>query len=130
MRHTIKTLARASVTALLAVTLLAPAALAKPADVIRTGDCAGTSDWKLALGRDNGQIELELEVDQNVVGDVWRVRIRHNGVLEFKLRRTTQAPSGSFTVRRLVADEAGGDRIRARAVNIATGEVCVARARI
>ena len=40
----------------------------------------------------------------------------------------TKAPSGSFTLRRLLPDTLGRDIIRARAVNALTGEVCIARA--
>jgi hypothetical protein len=42
-------------------------------DVIRRGACSGRSDWKLKLSEDNGRIEVEYEVDQNRVGDAWRV---------------------------------------------------------
>ena len=57
--------------------------LAKDGDVIRRGACSGRSDWKLKLSEENGRIEVEYEVDQNRVGDVWRVRIRHDGDLVF-----------------------------------------------
>ena len=101
---------------------LAGSALAKDGDVIRRGACSGSSDWKLKLSDEDGRIEVEFEVDQNVVGDVWRVRIRHDGDLVFSGRRTTTAPSGSFEVRILQRDRAGDDRLRARAVNTETGE--------
>jgi hypothetical protein len=103
-------------------------ALARAGDVIRTGACSGRSDWKLKLREDNGRIELEYEVDQNRVGDVWRVRIRHNGDLVFAARRTTKAPSGSFTVRLLQRNRLGDDVFRGRAVNLRTGEICGGRA--
>lgn len=127
MKNMVKTAAALA----LAAALVAPtAALAKPAEVIKSGTCTAASDWKLKLDRDNQQIELEFEVDQNVVGDVWRVRVRHNGTLKYRLRRTTKPPSGSFTARRFLANEAGRDRIKVRAINLSTGEVCVARARM
>ena len=103
-------------------------AFAKDGDVIRTGACTGRSDWKLKLSEENGRIEVEYEVDQNVVGDVWRVRIRHDGDLVFAGRRTTKAPSGSFEVRILQRDRAGDDVFRGRAVNLRTGETCGGRA--
>jgi hypothetical protein len=102
--------------------------LAKAGDVIRSGACSGVSDWKLKLSPDNGRIEVEYEVDQNRAGDVWRVRIRHNGDLVFAGLRTTQAPSGSFTVRILQRNRVGDDVFRGRAVNLRTGEVCGGRA--
>ena len=35
-------------------------------DVIREGPCSGRSDWKLKLSPEDGRIEVEFEVDQNV----------------------------------------------------------------
>ena len=119
--------ATAVVGALLVVGSASPG-LAKDGDVIREGACSGRSDWKLKLSEENGRIEVEYEVDQNLVGDVWRVRIRHNGDLVFAGRRTTQAPSGSFEVRLLQRNRAGDDVFRGRAVNLRTGEVCGGRA--
>jgi hypothetical protein len=109
---------------------LAPNAGAKAGDVIRTGSCSAASDWKLKLSSDNGQIELEFQVDQNKVGQTWRVRIRQNGTLIFAGKRVTKAPSGSFTVRRLTVNHAGTDVFRAGAINLASGETCVGRASI
>jgi hypothetical protein len=106
----------------------AGAAVAKDGDVIRTGACSGRSDWKLKLSEEDGRIEIEYEVDQNVVGDTWRVRIRHDGDLVFSGRRTTKGPSGSFEVRILQRNRAGDDVFAARAVNLRTGEVCGGRA--
>ncbi len=118
--------------ALMALSTLwaAPTALAGGGDVIRTGSCSGASDWKLKLSPEDGRIEVEFEVDQNVVGDTWRVVMRHDGTVFFRGRRTTRAPSGSFEVRRLIDDPAGIDTIAARARNLSTDEVCTARASI
>ena len=102
--------------------------LAKDGDVIRRGRCSGASDWKLKLSEENGRIEVEYEVDQNRVGDAWRVRIHHDHDLVFAGTRTTRAPSGSFEVRILRRDRTGDDVFRGRAVNLRTGEVCGGRA--
>lgn len=107
---------------------LAGSALAKDGDVIRTGACSARSDWKLKLSEEDGRVEVEYEVDQNVVGDVWRVRIRHDGELVFAARRTTRGPSGSFEVEILQWDRAGDDVFRARSANTRTGEVWRGRA--
>ena len=109
---------------------LAPAAGARAGDVIRTGACSGSSDWKLKLRPEDNGIQLEFEVDSNRVGQRWHVRIRENGALIFTGTRVTQAPSGSFTVRRLAHDAPGTDVFRAAATNGATGEACVGRASI
>ena len=107
-----------------------PAASAKDGDVIRRGSCSAASNWKLKLSPQDGKTEVEYEVDQNVVGDTWRVRILENGSLIFSGKRVTQAPSGSFLVRTLAPNPAGTDSFRARAVNLSTAETCVGRAQI
>jgi hypothetical protein len=106
----------------------APPVLAKDGDVIRRGACSGRSDWKLKLSEENGRIEVEYEVDQNRVGDAWRVRVRHDRDLVFAGKRRTRAPSGSFGVRLLQRNHAGDDVFRGRAMNLRTGEVCGGKA--
>ena len=81
------------------------------------------------MRRDNG-IEVEYEVDQNVVGDTWRVRIFQNGDKIFGGTRTTKAPSGSFTVRLVASDPAGTDAFRATARNLSTDETCAGHASV
>jgi len=99
-------------------------AFAKGADVVRTGSCSGSSDWKLKLSREDGKIEVEYEVDSNKVGQHWRVKLFENGNRIFRATKTTQGASGSFTVRTLANNTAGTDSFRAHAVNLATGETC------
>lgn len=126
--RSIRTAATAALAAAILAGPVAGSALAKDGDVIRRGACSGSSDWKLKLSDEDGRIEVEFEVDQNVVGDVWRVRIRHDGDLVFADRRTTKGASGSFEARTVERDRAGDDAFRARAVNTSTGETCVGRA--
>lgn len=110
---------------LLAAAALAPGAvLSKDGDVIRTGSCSGASDWKLKLSPENGRIEVEFEVDQNRNGVMWNVRLKKNGTIFWEGQKTTVAPSGSFTVRRVTSNPPGDDRIVGRAVNPKTGELC------
>jgi hypothetical protein len=118
-----------------AVSLVALFVIAIPAvasagdrDVIREGPCSGRSDWKLKLSPEDGRIEVEFEVDQNVVGDEWRVRIRHDGELAFRGTRTTRGASGSFERRIVEPNNAGADSFRARARNLSTDEVCAGSA--
>ena len=96
--------------------------------MIREGSCADASDWKLKVSPENGRLELEFEVDQNISGDRWRVRIRHDGDLAFRGIRTTMGASGSFEVRIVENNTAGSDVFRARARNLSTDEVCVGSA--
>ena len=116
------------VSAALLVTALPASAAAQ--EVIRTGNCSGSADWKLKVKLDDGLIETEFEVDQNVNGRRWRVVLRRDGVRFFRGIRTTHAPSGSFTVERRTANPAGSDRITARAVNLRSGQICRASATI
>jgi hypothetical protein len=103
---------------------------AKAGDVVKTGACSVSSTWKLKLSPDNGAIQLEFQVDQNVAGQTWRVRINRNGDRIFTGKRVTKDPSGSFTVRLNATNTAGTDRFRAAATNVATAESCVGRASI
>ncbi len=113
----------------LTVALAAPAS-AGSSDVIRQGNCSGSTDWKLKLSPDNGRLEVEYEVDSNRNGQTWSVRIFQNGNRIFAGSRVTHAPSGSFEVRRLANNTPGIDRFRARAVNAGTGETCIGLASI
>jgi len=103
---------------------MAGAAMAREGDVTRSGACSGISDWKLKAGHRDGRIEVEFEVDQNRIGRQWRVRLTDNGDVFFRGLRSTQAPSGSFTVHDTTRNRAGTDRIVGRAVNLNSGEVC------
>lgn len=120
----------AAMTLAAAVMAVAPMASANDADVIRRGACSGRSDWKLKLSPEDGRLEVEYEVDSNVNGQTWRVRIFHDGTRIFAGRRVTRAPSGSFEVRDLAGNSAGADAFRARATNLTTGESCGGRASI
>jgi hypothetical protein len=114
-------------TGILATGMLAtaPAIMAKGGDaVIKTGSCSMSSDWKLKVNPDNGRLEVEFEVDQNRNGQVWNVTLKHNGSAFWSGQRTTQAPSGSFSVTRFTSNAAGTDTIVGKAVNPKTGEVC------
>jgi hypothetical protein len=93
-------------------------------EIIRTGTCSGTTDWKLKVKHDDGGIETEFEVDQNRNGERWRVVLKRDGNRFFRGVRVTHGPSGSFEVERKPRNHAGRDRITAKAVNLRTGEVC------
>lgn len=115
---------------LVVIALMAPtAAMAKDGDVITTGTCSGASTWKLKLSDEDLGKEVSIEVDQNVVGDRWKVRMLVNRELVFKGRRVTKAPSGSLKARRILADTAGVEKLKIRVRNLTTGELCVARGR-
>ena len=104
-----------------------PAHAGDDGERIKRGSCSAAADWKLKVKRDDGRLEVEGEVDSNVDGQTWRWSIRHDGSLADRGRKQTRGPSGSFDVERKVDNHSGRDRIRFRAVNPATDEVCVGR---
>lgn len=108
----------------LTLTMTATPALAKDGDVIRRGSCSGTADWKLKASPENGRIEVEGEGDSNKNGQVWRWRIVHNGTVSARGSATTQPPSGSFEVRRVLVNLRGTDTIRFVARHLASDQVC------
>ena len=108
----------------LAFAALGGVALAGQNDVIERGGCSGASDWKLKLSPEDGRLEVEFEVDQNVSGDTWRVRIRHGDSVVFRGSETTGGASGSFETRIVEDDLAGTDTFHAKARNLSTDEVC------
>jgi hypothetical protein len=109
----------------LALTVLgAVPAAAGDRDVERRGSCSGSTDWKLKLSPEDGGIEVEYEVDSNVNGQSWKVKIFQNGNRIFRGTRETSGPSGSFEVRVVASDGSGTDTFRAKAKNPSTGEIC------
>ena len=113
-----------------ALALVVPAGMAWAGtnDVVERGSCDGSSEWKLKLSPQDGRIEAEFEVDQNVSGDRWKVKIRHDGERVFRETETTGGASGSLTVRIVEDDHSGTDAFKAKAKNLSTGEVCVGTA--
>lgn len=118
-----------TIAAVLALGVIAPlpAVLGKSPRVIVKGKCTDNSTAKLKIKPDNGKIEVEFEVDQNRNGVAWNYKLSRAGVKLASGTKVTLAPSGSFTVRRLVSNTAGPDTITARATR-GNGAVCTARA--
>jgi hypothetical protein len=107
-----------------------PAASAKAGDVRVSARCSGSTRIDLKLGKRDGGIETEVEVDSNRNGQRWTVRMRDDGVLVLNSSRVTQAPSGSFSIEKHIADRAGTDSVVAVADNPSTGEHCSVAAKI
>ena len=100
--------AAVAMTAAILGAAVAPA-VANDADVVRSGACSPSGTWKVKASPENGRIEVEGEVDSNRIGQSWHWSIRHNGSIAASGQRTTVAPSGSFEVRRVLANRAGTD---------------------
>jgi hypothetical protein len=103
----------------------APAS-AKHGDIRVAGNCTGPSTAELKLSEEDGRIEVEFEVDQNRNGVRWNIVLKRNGSLAARLARVTNAPSGSFSVRKVIPNSAGPDAITASARR--AGETCSAKA--
>jgi hypothetical protein len=102
----------------------APAFAKGDGDVERRGSCSSGTEWKLKLSPEDGGLEVEYEVDSNVNGQRWKVKLFQDGDRIFRGTRTTQGPSGSFELRVVTSDGAGTDAFRAVAKNPSTGETC------
>ena len=82
---------------------------------VSSSHACGTGVIKLKAKHDDGRIEVEAEVDTNRKGQTWSVQLRDNGHSVFKGKRTTHAPSGSFSIEKRIANRAGKDTITVRA---------------
>src|SRR5215472_15671007 len=111
-------LTTAALTAGLTAPLLvaaAPAFASGGGGVSSSGACTNGGHFELKAKHDDGAIEMEYEVDSNRAGQVWAVRITDNGAVVVSRHATTAGPSGSFTIRKVIADRLGPDKIHARA---------------
>ena len=109
-------------TAAITVGLAAPlVATATPAfasgggGVSSSGACTNGGHFELKAKHDDGRIEMEYQVDSNRAGQVWAVRITDNGTVVVLRNATTAGPSGSFTIRKVIANQPGPDKIHAHA---------------
>jgi hypothetical protein len=122
-RTTLATFAVAALT--LPVAFAAPAAASHGGggdDVRTSGGCSGTAHWKLKAKPDDGRIEVEGEIDSNKSGQVWSWKFKHNGSVSAQGTKTTGGASGSFEVKRRMANLAGTDHFVFRAEH--AGQVC------
>jgi hypothetical protein len=110
--------------ALLVVPAVTTPAQAKGGDAVRNTAACASGTIKVKAKVDNGKLEVEGEVDTNRVGQTWKWRVVRNGTVAARGRKVTAAPSGSFSVNRRIANPAGQDTIKFRAVRPATGKVC------
>jgi hypothetical protein len=83
--------------------------------VSASGACANGGHFELKAKHDDGKIEMEYQVDSNRAGQAWAVRITDNGAVVVSRHATTAGPSGSFTIRKVIANRPGTDKIHARA---------------
>lgn len=110
--------------------ILATGALAAPAATFaadiereRAGSCSAGSRWELSLERERGIIDIDLDLDTTRAGQTWTIRLKHDGTLFSRITRVSDR-EGEIEVDRWRANTPGEDRIKFRAVNQVTGEVC------
>jgi hypothetical protein len=129
-----RVLATISIATLAALALPGVASAKGGGGVTVKGKClspsSNVSTSKLKVNADGSRIEAEFEVDQNVVGDTWKVTITDNGAAVAHANKTTVAPSGSFVMRARIPNLAGSDTVTAQAKNVSTGETCSATASV
>ncbi len=116
---------RSAAALVLTAAAAAPLAAAGPAQakgggspaIKASGACVGGGTWTLKAKHDDGRIEVEYEVEANRAGQLWHVDVAltDNNATVLSANKRTVAPSGSFSVRVLIADRAGVDTIRAHA---------------
>jgi hypothetical protein len=92
------------------------------------GTCTVRSTSKIKVKQeDGGRLDVEFEVDQNRNGQKWGVVLKRNGAVVTRTSALTKAPSGSFSVERLIGDRAGADTVTGVARNAGTRETCTVR---
>lgn len=130
-----RTMRAMGVTAAVAAALVIPAVAATPAaakggrpGVSASGSCTAGGTWDLSAKPDDGRLEVEFEVDTDVAGQAWNVRVVDGPTVVFAGTRTTAGRSGSFSVEKLTPDRAGTDTITAVARR--AGHTCSGTVRI
>lgn len=96
-------------------------------DAEKRGGCsAGNTRYDFEVDRDDGRYEINFEVDSNVRGQQWRVRLFESGNRYYSRVLTTDR-EGEVEAERDRSFSPGPDAFRARAVNLGNGVVCKAR---
>jgi hypothetical protein len=128
-------LGRIAAVASVSVLLLGGAAMVAPGasgshhhhhhDVSRSGTCSVAGRWRLELDdmMMMDRIGVHFEIWSATGGQVWKVRLADNGTV-FSHGPRMMGRYGHFMIYTWARDQSGTDRIVARGVNRATGEVC------
>ena len=101
----------------------------KGREVQNSGQCSMGASWKLKAKADDGQLEVEAEVDTNQAGQTFNWQFVDNGNVAAQGSSTTAGASGSFSVERRIANLAGKDKIVFTANNPDNGETCKGKVR-
>jgi hypothetical protein len=115
-----------------ALALAVPTALvtAAPAsaDVERRGAC-GAGSYEFSVDREDGGLEVSVDVDRVAPGSRWRVTMRHDGNRFY--RNVLRADGeGDLDVERQRPDTSGRDTFRFRAKRVGHAIACSDRIRV
>jgi hypothetical protein len=84
-------------------------------EIQREGDCTNSNaDWRIEVEHEDGGFQVDVRIRSEVPGQVWRLRIRHDGNLFYDQNRTTNE-DGEIRIRRQRPNTAGEDVFRFRA---------------
>lgn len=104
-------------------TFITTLSMAKGGDTIKRGQCSAGIETKLKVSPENGQIEVEYELEDAVPGSRWRVTITKNG--RAILRKTQRASAAGYVeVRQVTRNLAGNETIRATAKRVGAAGAC------
>lgn len=101
----------------------APLATAKDGDLIRRGKCANGIKTKLKASPENGQIEVEYELDNAAPNQVWQITLRKNGTVILRTNVRTNS-FGDLEVRKVTPNGSGSERIDASARRSGASAAC------
>ena len=122
VRRVTATAATASLLALPAVALSAsPAAAAQ-----NQKSCAGAL-VKLDVERDDGEHEVQADIDNGQRGERWRVKLFQNGNRFVNAVRTVRGDDNDIEIDRDRRNTNGRDTYKLRAKNLRTGGACTVR---
>jgi hypothetical protein len=105
------------------VLLATASAVSADVDKVRTGHCSGAATWRLEVDREEGRLDVELDILTTRAGKTWRVRMSQNGDRFYSRVRTTDH-DGDIEVDRDRPDRAGTDTFSFRATQLSNGQIC------
>lgn len=102
-------------------------ASAASADTEKRGSCSkGDAIYDFEVDKDDGRYEVNFEVDSNVDGERWRVRLYHEGNRFYSSVNTTDN-EGEADVEANRPNTRGKDHFKVTALNLRSGETCSAK---
>jgi hypothetical protein len=98
-------------------------ATAKDGDIIKRGQCSNGIKTKLKASPENGQIEVEYELDNAAPNELWQITLRKNGTVILRTNQRTNS-FGDLEVRKVTPNGSGSERIDASARRSGASAAC------